>query len=118
MIIMDIRCNHKDYQEFSRLFRQNPGFFNNRANTVTITQDNEIDEPIIMAKMEDGSLHEWTRGYANIKSFLINGYVKIIQQCPFNKFVKCQGEDCQLYLIRNLTGDCSLKWSTILSFDR
>jgi hypothetical protein len=115
---MNIRCNLKFYEEYNRLLNQNADLLNGKFDLIRLTLDNEVDEPVIMAKMKDGSLHEWTRGYENIKSFLINGYVKIIHLCPFNKFAKCKGVDCQLYLVKNFTGDCSLKWSAILSFDR
>lgn len=115
---MDIRCNSNYYREFSKLFKENYHLFKNGTNSVQLTFDNEHDEPVIMAKMEDGSLREWTRGYKNIKSFLTNGYIKVIQLCPFSHFKNCRGEECQLYLVQNLTGDCVLKWSAILSFDR
>jgi hypothetical protein len=115
---MDIRCNLRYFSEFDGLLKKSSHLFNDQLNSIRLTLDNELDEPLIMTKMQDGSLREWTRGYQNIKSFLSYGYVKIIQQCPFHHFKKCRGEKCQFYLIRNLTGDCSIKWNAILSFDR
>jgi hypothetical protein len=115
---MEIRCNSIYIKEFDELLKKNAHRFHDRIYPANVTLDNALDEPIIMAKMQDGSLQEWTSGYENVKSMLMNGYVRIIQQCPLNKYKECKGEDCQLYLIRNLTGDCSLKWSAILSFDR
>lgn len=115
---MDIRCNLKYYEEFNGLLQQNAHLFHNLTEPVKLTLDNAVAEPLIMVKMQDGSLREWTRGYPNICSLLRNGYVQLIQKCPFGRFRKCRGEKCQLYLIQNLTGDCALKWSAILSCNR
>ncbi len=114
--MLEIRCSLKEKKKIEDLYHSNKNKFSSQI--INITLDQNIEQSIIMIKTEDGSLREWTRGYENVKSFLENGYVKIIQQCPFANFKKCKGEECQLYLIRNNTGDCSIKWQAILSFDK
>jgi hypothetical protein len=117
---MDIRYPIKNEKEFKALFEKNKHMFYNGEGNITINvQADNIEFPIIMAKFPDGSLQEWTRGYKNVKSFLTFGYVKLLSNCPYKKFFKaCSGEKCQLYLVKNGTGDCSLKWSAILLMNR
>lgn len=118
--MMDIRCPSEYYKEFSSIFRESSRVINFKE--VVVTEDNKNDIPIIMVKLADGSLSEWSSGYENVKSFLQYGYVKLIGNCPFrSNFLferKCTGEKCQLYMIRNATGDCSIKWTGILKFDK
>ena len=110
---MDIRCPNKYVEEFKTLQIKNDSL-----PEVIISKDDMVDEPIIMVSSRNGQLQEWTRGYENVKSFLIHGYVKITKQCPFRKFKECVGDECQLYMIRNGTGDCSITWNAILKFDK
>ncbi|UCH97923.1 MAG: hypothetical protein JSV88_14005 [Candidatus Aminicenantes bacterium] len=117
--MMDIRCNSKNIKEFKELYNKNSRLFPAKEpNNICISLDDSVEDPLIMAKMNDGKLIEWTRGYENVKSFLSHGYVRIIQKCPFRLIGKCLGEKCQLYLVRNATGDCSIKWQAILKFNK
>jgi len=123
---MDIRCSSKYIDEFRKLYDKNrdkyPKILSSdgmQIPAVTLNLDNNAIIPIIMMKFNDGALHEWSRGYTNVKSFLENGYVQLKRKCPFKKiFTKCSTEKCQLYLIRNFTGDCSLKWTAIIQIDK
>lgn len=116
---MDIRCSQKHFKEFSKLYDKNyhkyPQIENNdgrRIPSVTLNEDSSVKEPFIMVKDITNRLVEWSRGYDNVKSFLQYGFVRIQKQCPFKKvFKKCSGDKCQLFLIENMTGDCSINWS-------
>ena len=105
---MDIRVNPADRKRLERLWSRS--LVNKDA--VTLTVDEKVAVPVIMAKMEDGSLIEWTRGMANVRSFLKHGYVRIIKDCPY-QIGKCRGEKCQLFQVRNGTGDCAHNWTAI-----
>ena len=105
---MDIRVNAKDYKKLSRLWEKG----NLNKEIVTFTQDDKAAVPVIMVKDDEGAIREWTRGMENVKSFMKHGYVKIAKNCPY-RHRQCIGEKCQLFQIRNATGDCAHNWTAI-----
>jgi hypothetical protein len=105
---MDIRANAKDHKKIQKLWEK--GKINKKV--VTLTVDEKAIIPVIMIKDANDALVEWTKGIRNVQSFLKYGYVRIIKKCPYQPG-KCRGEKCQLFQIRNGTGDCAHNWAAI-----
>lgn len=110
---MDIRIPRRLEKKFQELYKKSNKI---NKNLVSINVDNNASEPTIFVHTEDGSFLDWTRGEKNVESFLKNGYVQIPNDkyCPLIKG-KCKGEKCAFYIIEHSTGDCSLRWSAIMS---
>ena len=106
---MDIRATGKDYIILHKLYN---AYDNVNKDVVTLSEDASAVVPVIMVKTDTGALAEWTRGMANVSSFIKYGYVRIIKKCPY-QFGKCRGEKCQLYVVHNGTGDCAHNWTAI-----
>ncbi len=100
---MEIRATSKDYKLFEKLYT-------NKRDDLTLTKDDTNNFSVIMVLTEEGSFKEWTRGRANITSYLKYGYVRIRKQCPY-RHRKCIAEKCALYVISAGTGDCAHVWN-------
>lgn len=111
---MDIRASGKEYRLLKK--RYDGSKVVNRS-VVTLTEDSNATVPVIMVKSADGAITEWTRGIENVSSFLKLGYVRMRRSCPY-QIGKCRGEKCQLFVIRNGTGDCAHAWSAIMAVDK
>jgi hypothetical protein len=107
---MDIRLTRKDYPRVAKAFARSavPD-----KSEITLTRDESLDQSLIMVKTEGGTLEPWTFGRENILSYLACGVVHIRKRCPFSflRLGKCRGKKCQLYQVRNGTGDCALVWN-------
>lgn len=97
---MEVRANLKDYLKLIKI---------ETSVEIQVTQDVNVEIPIIMFKDKKGELKEFIRGFEKIKNFLKYGYNRIIKNCPL-KDGKCIGEKCAWYFIDNLTGDCAMIW--------
>lgn len=111
---MDIRATGKQYLRLKKLYERSKKI--NRS-VVTLNEDANATVPVIMVKGADGALVEWTRGIEHVSSFLKLGYVRICRSCPY-QFGKCRGEKCQLFMIRNGTGDCAHNWAAVMAFEK
>jgi len=105
---MNIRISSGDYKTLKKMWDKT---ILNRE-VVSLTVDEKATVPVIMIKDELGAVVEWTRGMANVRSFIKYGYVRIIKKCPY-QLGKCRGEKCQLFQVRNGTGDCAHNWAAI-----
>ncbi|QQO10310.1 hypothetical protein [Breznakiella homolactica] len=110
---MDIRTTERDYPVISKAFRK---CSLQQKEDITVTRDSSLSESCIMVKTDEGTLTAWTFGRKNILSYLQHGAVFIRNRCPFSLFSmgKCRTNRCQLYHIRNQTGDCALIWNLFI----
>lgn len=106
---MEIRANSKDYKKLKKIYDKNVTL---DKEVVTLTEDEKAIQPVILVQSE-GSLVEWSRGYKNVESLLMYGYVRIQKNCPY-RIGKCICEKCSLYIVKNVTGDCSHVWGSYL----
>ena len=111
---MDIRCNQENYKKIKKLWEKTTAL---NKDLVTLNIDEKAKVPVIVVKDKEGNITEWTKGFENVKSFIRYGYVKIIKKCPY-QIGNCRGEKCQLFLIRNGTGDCAHNWTAIAALDK
>lgn len=111
---MEIRAKGKDYERILRHYNKSAII---NKNMVSLTKDDSVQGPVIMTKTVDGELRFWTEGMDHVLSFLKYGYVRIIKKCPY-QLGKCRGEKCQLFQVRNATGDCAHNWTAIGVWDR
>lgn len=81
----------------------------------SFTIDDKASEPIVFTKTADGKLIEWYRGIAPTLHFIEKGFVFFQRKCPFRMFGKCTANKCQMFIIENFVGECSLRWSAITS---
>ena len=79
----------------------------------TVTEG--FSEPVVCS-MNNGKLSEWFRGMKPLLNFIKYGYVFFERTCPYHIFGRCRGPKCQLFIIENYVGDCSIRWSAITSF--
>jgi len=103
---MDIRAKGKQYKKLRDLALKY------KRDLVTVVEDNNAEIPISIIQTNDGKFTEYIRGYENLKRLLILGYNRIVESCPF-RIGKCRGIKCQLFLVHNGTGDCSIRWNAI-----
>jgi hypothetical protein len=106
---MDIRVNRKYYKKIYKIWEKSTAIDKNK---ISLNIDEKAIVPVIMVKNEKGIIVEWTRGIANVKSFIEYGYVRIIKKCPY-KFGNCIAEKCQLFQTYNGTGDCAHNWTAM-----
>ena len=111
---MDIRATGKNYKALKKMYDKYSVL---DKSVVSITEDSNATVPVAMVKDNNNALVEWTRGFPNVASFIRYGYVRIIKDCPY-QFGKCRGEKCQLYVVRNGTGDCAHTWSAIMGIEK
>ena len=106
---MEIRTPSKYYDQLVKLRDKH------KKELIVVTKDDTVNTAVMMVTSEDGKTQEWVRGIKSAESIIINGYNKIIKKCPYSfaRLGKCKGPECQLYLIENNTGDCSMRWSAI-----
>lgn len=114
--MFDIRVNGKHFNELSDLF----GKSSLNKDKVLFKHDENVKEPVVMVQSADGKIHEWCRGLDEVRKFIKCGYNQIIKKCPnqFFGLLKCRGERCQLYLVHNATGDCSIRWGAIMALNK
>jgi len=110
---MDIRLTEKDYNTVKKALAHSSV---PKKSEIVLTLDPEISSSFIMVKTDQGTLAPWTFGRENILSYLRHGVVLLRKRCPFSFFRigRCRGEKCQLYHIRNNTGDCALVWALFI----
>ncbi len=107
---MDIRASGKEYRILRNLYNKTTLL---TKDIVSINEDGNAIQPLIMVQDKEGKLVNWTKGFENVESFIKYGYVRIRKQCPY-KIGKCICEKCQLYQIYNMTGDCAINWTAIM----
>lgn len=109
---MEIQASKADYKKLNKLKKKYKA-------DIQITLNEQSNVSVIMVhvsgnsngdKTHGASLQEWTRGKANITSFLKYGYVRLQKNCPY-RVGKCICEKCSLYLVKNGTGDCVHIWN-------
>ena len=83
----------------------------------SFTEDDRISIPIVYTKTANDELIEWFRGLEGIVHFIKYGYVFFSRKCPYSFIGKCKGSKCQLFLIDNFFGDCSIRWSAIIGIN-
>jgi len=110
---MDIRVGTKHIKEFQKLYEKSKA---DKAE-VKLNYQADVEIPTIMISTTEGNTICWNKGYAEAKSVLIHGYNRIIKKCPYSfmRSFRCKGEKCQLYIVENKTGDCSMRWSGIIA---
>ena len=102
-----IACSSKD----AKLATKTAGSKAESLFSVTINE--EVIEPIVYTKDAAGTIKEWFRGRDALLWFLTHGYVFFRKRCPYKLLRKCAGPDCQLFVIHNYIGDCSIRWSAV-----
>jgi len=109
--MFDIRVNGKYFDILSKMY--NASSLNKEK--VIFKHDENVKEPVVMVQSTNGTIYEWCRGLKQVSLFIKHGYNKITKKCPYSflGMMKCKGEACQLYLVHNATGDCSIRWTAI-----
>ena len=95
------------------LIRKKAG--NNCDERFSFTETEGLSDPIVCTH-SDGKLVEWFRGMKPLFHFIRYGYVFFERKCPYRIFGSCKGQKCQLFIIENFVGDCSIRWSAITHF--
>ena len=116
--MIDIRVPSKDLNKYNKLVARAAA----NGRVVSITPDTNVVIPTIMISTmgNDKTFKEWAKGEQVVSSFILHGYNRIQKKCPHRWFgiLKCKCEKCQLYIIRNMTGDCAHNWNAIMAIEK
>ena len=103
-MVKEIRANRKVMDEIRRV--------SILGEDIDLTVDDSVEEAVIML-LENGQMFVGSQGNQKVIDFARYGYLRVLKDCPFKRGInkRCIAERCQLYVVRDGIGGCSLSWN-------